>query len=585
MKEWSLERLRDAGMLTDLDVQFARALGRIGGESDPRVLEAAALACRGVRLGQVCLDLDDPAPEPPAEGGRPTWPAAEAWRDALSASPLVGGEDQDRPLVLDSRGRLYLHRFCAYERRLAELLRGRAEEDVPVDEAALARVAGRLFEATGERDLQREAALAAARGRLAIVVGGPGTGKTTTVVKILALCQALEPDRTLRIALLAPTGKAAARLESAVRGGVERLDVDDHVKQRVRVVASTIHRALGVRPDARADFRHDAEHPLAVDLVVVDEASMVDLALMTKLVDAVPPAARLVLLGDRRQLASVEAGAVLADLCEAALAGGPLAGRVVELLRVYRYDEESGIARLADAVKSGDPERVREVLTARHDDLTWVPISADAAARRLVDDDRLLGFDGYLSEETAEGRLERIDDYRILTAHRGGWLGVAAWNDAVRERLVAGGRLERTNDEWYDLRPVIVTRNDPAIALYNGDVGVCMRDRDEDGAVRPRDRVVFRGDEGRPRSIPAARLPAPETVFAMTVHKSQGSEFDHVCLVVPPTDSPILTRELLYTGLTRARRRLTVLADADVLARGVNRRIRRASGLVLRLSR
>ncbi|MFG0319705.1 MAG: exodeoxyribonuclease V subunit alpha, partial [Planctomycetota bacterium JB042] len=479
--------------------------------------------------------------------------------------------------------RLYLHRYHAYEARLAAALRARAGAVPAVDEARLEAEVGRLFPGVGEDDRQRAAAVGAARSLLSIVVGGPGTGKTTTVVRLLALCQSLAASPgALRVALLAPTGKAAARLEESVHAAARELDVDDAVRRGLVARASTIHRALGFRPGDRASFAHDAANPLPVDLVVVDEASMVDLPLMAKLVDAVPPHARLVLLGDRRQLASVEVGAVLADLCAAADAGGPLADRVVELVKVYRYDESSGVGRLAAAVRTGDPDAVRGVLAVEHDDLTLVPIDAGSTARSALDDRLLSGFGGYLAATSAADRLARLDDHRVLTAHRRGRLGVGAWNDAIRERLVDRGTLARTSDDWYDRRPVLVTRNDASLGLSNGDVGVCLEERTEEG--RRTWRVAVRGREGEVRILPAARIPAPETVFAMTVHKSQGSEFDHVCLVVPPRESPILTRELLYTGLTRARRRLTLLADPEILARAVERRIRRASGLVARLS-
>ena len=598
-----LAALRDSGHLTDLDLHLADLLARLSGGDDPRLRLAAALVSHRTGEGHVCADLAAAAGRPLVEGvpDAPVAPDLDAWTAALRASSVVGSDADDAPLVLDAAGRLYLRRYWAYERALADdLLARAAAAPAGIDEARLADAVGRLprDEALGSRtDWQRVAAVTAVLRQLCVISGGPGTGKTSTVVRLLALLAATSPAP--RIALAAPTGKAAARLEAAVRAGRAALPLPDTLRAAIPEQASTVHRLLGARADSPA-VRHDAHNPLAADVVVIDEASMVDLALMAKLVRALPREARLVLLGDRDQLASVEAGAVLGDVCGPATgfspdfagrvarvtgeivpagAGGasPLRDAVVLLRDSRRFAASSGIAQLAAAVNRGDAEGALAVLAAGHDDVAWRPLASggwrDALCSAAVD-----GFETYLERVRAGAAAPDVfaafAGFRILCAHRQGPAGVERVNRRLEETFVER-RLIRPRGPWYPGRPVMVTRNDYALRVFNGDVGIVLRDADAAENVH----LVFEGPDDVPRSVPPARLPPHETVFAMTVHKSQGSEFDRILLLLPAEPSRVVTRELLYTAITRARRRVEIWATEPALRAAVASRIERSSGL------
>lgn len=597
-----LDALCAAKVLSPLDVAFARTLARLGGETDPLAVLAAALASRQVGGGHVCLDLRaiaelDLAPDPESTAPAVDWtpPPFEQWQAALVRSPIVGGaEDGSSPLVLDASGRLYLRRYWEHERSVAAALLARAEpvhgDAVGADlEAAL----DRLFPPGEEQpDLQREAARIALTRRLAVISGGPGTGKTSTVVKILALLLEQTPD--LRMHLMAPTGKAAARLSESIQRAKRDLPVEASVRDAVPDVASTVHRALGTVRGRSTRFRHDRDRPLATDLVLVDEASMVDLALMRRLLDALPDSARLILLGDRNQLASVEAGAVLGDICGVgteeperparaqlsvfddgapAPSEPPLARSIVHLTRSYRYDARSGIDALARAVNRGDAPGALAVLTeARYEDVTLLPPPPVGGIGPHLAAQAIAGYRAYLEATDPLERLRRFDRFRVLCAHRRGPWGAETLTARVEAALREAGLLPTARGSHYPGRPVLVTRNDYELGLFNGDVG--MIDRAADGL-----RAYFVAPDGSARLLSPARLPAHETVFAMTVHKSQGSELDEVAVVLPPERSPILTRELLYTAVTRARRRVTVHATAEIVEVAVRTRVHRASGL------
>ena len=596
-----LAALRDAGHLTDLDIHLADLLVRLSGGDDPRLRLAAALVSHRTGEGHVCADLAATAGRPIVEGvaDAPVAPDLAAWTAALRVSAVVGSDADDTPLVLDGAGRLYLRRYWAYERTLVDdLLARAAAAPAGVDEARLTKAVGSLLprdEATSSgTDWQRVAAVTAVLRRLCVISGGPGTGKTSTVVRLLALLAATSPSPP-RIALAAPTGKAAARLEAAVRAGQAALPLPDTLRAAIPEQASTVHRLLGARSDSPA-VRHDAHNPLALDAVVVDEASMVDLALMAKLVRALPREARLVLLGDRDQLASVEAGAVLGDVCGPAAGfspdfaervaritgatvpagdGGasPLRDVVVLLRDSRRFAASSGIARLAAAVNRGDAEGALAVLAAGHDDVAWRPL-ASGGWRAALSSAAVDGFVTYL-ERVRDGAaapdvFSALAGFRILCAHRQGPAGVERVNRQLEEALVER-RLIRPRGPWYPGRPVMVTRNDYALRVFNGDVGIVLPDVDAPENVH----LAFEAtDDVRP-----ARLPPHETVFAMTVHKSQGSEFDRVLLLLPPEPSRVVTRELLYTAITRARRRVEIWATEPALRAAVASRIERSSGL------
>ncbi len=578
-----------AGALTDGDLRFAKAIARLGGETRPPVLLAAALACRAPRHGHVCLDLTAPARAIRTEGAQLEgleWPGPDAWLDALATSPLVGTPDQattppasgeTRPLILDGN-HLYLHRYHAYQDRLATAIEQRLSAPAlrDADEDLDARFARLLPTANPE---QREAVQRALRRRFLVIAGGPGTGKTWTVLRVLALLLELE-DTPPRIVMVAPSGKAAARLNETILDGLDSLALSEDLKARIRPDASTIHRAMGVRGTLNRFWR-SADDPLDADVVIVDEASMVDIALMTKLVEATPLDARLILLGDRDQLASVEAGAVLGDLCNA---GGqppptppPIAESLVVLKTSRRFDEHGDIGRLARAVNGGDPTEVLALLASELEHVQWLKPEEDALPKAA--DTLLVAAYTPMLEAARAGEvasaLERVGAFRALCAHRSGALGVRGVNARV-EALLEDRDLAAPDSD-YPGRPLLIRRNDYDLDLRNGDVGVIVNGD-------PHAKAWFDGPEG-PRAFAPGRLPEHQTVYAMTIHKSQGSEFDHVMVVLPYEPSALLTSELLYTAVTRAKTRVTLVATEAAVEQAVRERILRLSGLRDRLWR
>jgi exodeoxyribonuclease V alpha subunit len=606
----ALEELRGCGFLSSLDLHFAHALERLSGERRPEVLLAAALVSRQVAERHVCLDLDRP-PSLVDEEGRPlvdrAWPDAPVWLARLRSSDLVdqgaaSPAREPRPLVLDGRHRLYLRRYWDHQRQLAsEVLHRAREARSDVDLAVLQEGLGRLFDSPAGRapDWQRVAALTAVVRSFCVISGGPGTGKTFTVAKILALIaeQALAARGALpRVALLAPTGKAARRLSEALRRAAPGLRTSAAARQAIPLTASTIHRELGMAAGVTVRSRRDEDHPLDADVVVVDEASMVDLVLMSRLVRAVPPRARLVLLGDKDQLASVEAGAVLGDICDGVgtysysvpwseqvrrLSGDslpvlPTAPResglrdsIVELTHSHRYEGESGIGRVARAINAGRSDQALDAIVESETGVSLVEPAPDQEIVPRVGAWIARRLGGCLREPDAAGRLTALERFRVLCAHRRGRFGVEALNGLVERSLIEEGVLPEGGVSG---RLVLVTRNDHALRLYNGDVGL-MTERD--GATL----AFFLGEDGTARWLSPSRLPAHEMAFAMTVHKSQGSEFDDVVVLLPEAASPVLTRELLYTAVTRARRSVVLHGSREVFRQAVERRSERASGL------
>ncbi len=591
-----------AGVLAAVDVHAVQALGARTGEADPEVLLALALAVRAPRHGHVLIDLDHVRIEPLVPefaAGCPPLPAdRRAWRARVAASPLVREETLGRtPFVLRGSA-LYTDRYHHYETVLQEQFTRRFAATRPVTDAHLLDTGlDALFGARSAADPQRRAASAALTRGAVVVTGGPGTGKTWTVRNVLTLLYAQWASGSggaapPRVALAAPTGKASARVVEAIRDGLAA-----HVKRAKGALPSdtpmadlydwlaglqpfTLHRLLGWNPENPTRFRHDASRPLPFDVVLVDEVSMVDVALMAKLVEAVPPDSRLILLGDAHQLASVEAGTVLADLC-----GG--AGRrdaVIVLEKSRRYRPDSGIARFADAALAGNElmavaavppwSSEREVGRITTDDLRDLAV---AGLRPTYERLRAGPRPGETHEALHAEVLARFDRFRVLAAHRRGSRGVEGLNVAMEAWLVAADLIADVSDPWYVGRPILVTRNDPGAGRFNGDVGMLVTDAHGHRVV------AFSGPSGTVAYLPPARLPDHESVFAMTIHKSQGSEFDDVVLVLPERPSPVLTRELVYTGATRAKHRLAVLATPEVIASAVRRPIERASGLAARL--
>ncbi len=603
--------LVEAGFFSVLDVRFASSVLALADEAGEALWLALSLASRQTREGHVCATLGRFAGQhclgadgKPVEGF--CFPELEPWLEALDQSRLVSGGEAATPLVLEPPDRLYLYRYWQHETRLAEWVQKRRGPVEPRPELAAIRPSlERLFPTrSDELDGQRLAACVALSERLCIITGGPGTGKTTTVVRILALLaeEALSRgERPPRTVLLAPTGKAASRLAESIKASKRALSFAEPVQSAIAEEASTIHRALGRTAFAGTRFYHDSERPLLADIVLVDESSMVDVALMRRLFEAVPKRARLILLGDRHQLSSVEAGAVLGDLCASASAAGysrallerlgelpgpgapspgveravGLADAIVELKKSYRFDEHSGIGRLATAIREGDVKRTFEALDGA-DDVRWVEPTTgrsplDQAGSQIAD----LAAQ-YLKQKDPLSALAALDGFRVLCAHRRGSAGVQAVNEWLEQRL-SQRRLLKLDAKWYHGRPIIITENDYQLALYNGDVGLVWKDSKAT-------RVFFLGEKGELRAFSPARLPPHETVFAMSIHKSQGSEFDEVAVVLPEQSSPLLTRELFYTAVTRAKKRALVVASAASLEIAVSRPVERASGLAERLA-
>ncbi len=620
---------KHAGFLREIDTHFAVRVAQLAGDTDPLVRLGLAVASRAPGAGHVCVELDRIAGLVRREGdGQPhafAWPDPVAWAARLRGSAVVGSGNraEQTPLVLDGM-RLYLSRYWRYQERLVAALETRASvcrDDVDTTQLreGLTRLFGPVV-SNEEPDFQRIAACVAVLRNLTIITGGPGTGKTTTVVRILALLleqhRRVHADQSpLRIALAAPTGKAAARMVDAIRTSAETLQAEHAIVDLLPTSASTVHRLLGFDPRRPTRFRRNAEHPLDVDVLVVDEASMVDLALMTKLLDAVPADARVIILGDRHQLASVEAGAILGDVCGAETdmsafstdfssrvseitgltlpPAGPDANRgiqdcIVRLTKSRRFTTASPIGRLARAIQQGDGEGAVGILTERHagpesvslltvdqpPQQTHHPGSHIAAMREAI----VEGYRPFLTADTPESKLRALDRFRVLCAHRTGAFGVGTLNHAIFEWLRSDGNIPQDMEmsSWYHSRPFIITQNDYALDVFNGDIGVIVL---ESGAPR----AYLWASGGGVRSLSPARLPAHETVFAMTIHKSQGSEFDDVVLVLPQTPSPILTRELLYTGVSRARRTVTIVGTPPVIRVASSERVQRASGIRERL--
>lgn len=596
----SVARLREWDFFQGMDIHLANCLCTLAGKDIPDLALAAALTSRATGMGHVCLDLGHPFssifPETPLD-----FPQRESLREALAGMPCVGGPDGREPLILEAT-RLYLARYHHYERELARVLSAMAAESLQVDSGRLATILDRLFPAAvgPEPDMQKVAAFAAARKRLTVITGGPGTGKTTTVARIVALLAELEDIPPSRIGLAAPTGKAAARLSESLASAFAQISLPESLTAHGPLKAVTIHRLLGMRPGASVP-RHGPDNPFGFTALIVDEASMVDLPLMAKLVTAMPGDGRLILLGDRDQLSSVEAGAVLSDICkeeyqhrfspgfirdfaqvDAAASslnpleeGAPLlADSVVALTKTWRFKEGSGIAGISSALRDGDAARAASMLESDHEDLSWRELKdkrdledalapvLEHAARTLAVRDPGEAFAGWSA-------------FQLLTPLRKGPFGAEGLNAFIERKLRERGVLTGRG-WWYPGKPVMVRRNDPALKLFNGDIGVTLPERD--GSLK----VHFRTDEGY-RSFPTARLQDVEAVYAMTVHKSQGSEFETVMLLLPEQDSPILTRELLYTAVTRAKKNAIVVLSGDAFLKSIERRVVRHSGLQARL--
>lgn len=600
-----LQQFNDAGILGPADVHVALRLQKLGGEQSENVLLATALATRAVRLGSVCVDLNrlsDITVESDVDVAALPWPdRADVVADLKRSTLVTGAEHPLRPLRLvdTTEGELlYLERYFRQEQSIRRILDERAGSHPPVNAERVADALRDLFhtpsgDPTPPPDRQRVAAALAATQWTAVIAGGPGTGKTHTVARILAVLFEVT-GANLRAGLAAPTGKAAARLEESINEQAAELGLPAGLQ------AMTLHRLLGWRPGSRHRFKHDASNRLPYDVVVLDETSMVSLTMMCRLLEALRPDTRLILVGDPDQLTSVEAGAVLADLmarpattqappspqllslvqADVDAADDPeevtlspfernrLNGGVIRLSRGRRFG--GNIARLATAVRDGLTDAVLEILHEGHSDVSFCdaddlpPLRADIVNSSLTLTTRAAAGD-------VAGALECLESHRLLCAHREGPFGVRFWQQQSMDWIseATGERLDPYR--WYPGQPLLVTENDYDARVYNGDTGVVVR-RGQ-GVIA----AFQRGDE--PILLHPNQLAAVQTVYAMTIHRSQGSQYDTVSVMLPDDASALLTRELLYTAITRARKHVRIIGTDKSVAAGVARQVQRASGL------
>ncbi len=593
------QQLYELGYLSHLDFHVAELLGPLAPRRDEQVLLALSLTHRATGHGHICLPLQGLESLYVQRGEQELeiqLPPTKEWINALKQSPLVG---PDLPLFLDDRSRLYLGKYYAYERKLVQEVQNRLQyERVQTEE--LFPLLQYYFPQGDRQDLQRLAAINALHHRFSVITGGPGTGKTTTVAKLLGIYieSALKKGKKPHITLLAPTGKAAGQMTRSLTQAREQLNYPPEVLPYLPAKATTLHRALKVDRNHPSSFKKNRHNPLVTDLVVIDEASMIDLPLWTKLLDAIPPTSKVIFLGDRDQLASVEAGAILGDLCNPARYGG----QSQEQLRDYaalnappakesnprqrgfydcithldfsrRFDPTQGIGRLATAIRKGDVAEVFRALE-EEEQVEWIQPTQQQGLSKLFFPLIEQALSPYLKTQTPQEALAASENFALLCAHRVGFLGADWANEVIEADLQNKGLLD-SSGSWYRLRPLMIRANDSRQDLFNGDVGCVFPDYRLSHA--PPMAWFAQGEELKPRS--PSLLPPHQTNFAMTVHKSQGSEFKEVFLLLPANPSHVLNRELIYTAVTRAKSKFWVLGSKEVLSAAIRTRIQRDSGL------
>lgn len=581
-----------------IDRHFAALMNRLAKIPSPELELAAKLVNSFRARGDVCVPLRDLTAIEAKEMGGTEVPALKDWVNKLRSSGVVGGPGEFAPLILDQSDRLYLQRYWKYEDELGRNLQARLREKPPrdFDLADLAQSIAELF--PGPSDLQKVAAFVAATSRLCVISGAPGTGKTRTIALICALLMILAGKDELSFALAAPTGKAAARLKETIAQTGASL----HLRRALKLPAdaSTIQRLLGARGDS-LHFRHNAKNPLTADVVIVDEASMIDLALLAKLFDAIRPEARIILVGDKDQLASVEAGSAFRDICtpgfklgiSASLAEAfakttgekldgtsaeraPIHSVVVELRRNYRFRPAAGIGELSNAVNWGDAKAAIAVLKSGGP-VRWRPTPSLRNFERELRERIFPRFEKLLRLSDPAIALKQLGEFAVLCALRRGPFGAETVNALLEGMLRETGLIEGTG-RYHAGEPIIIVRNDYNIGLFNGDLGIVLTD-----IVTGELRVFFRGEGEEVLNFAPGRLPAHEPAFALTVHQSQGSEFHDALVILPERDAPVLTRELLYTGITRVRETVEVWSSEEILRQTIERKIERSSGLRERL--
>lgn len=607
-----INKLIEERILSYTDVHFARLMEDTAEKNDALFL-AASLASSQARFGHICLDIEN------VEGKylftseesdeRLKCPDKQDWLEVLNNSSVIGRPGDNKPLILQDDKRLYLYRYWEYQQKLADFIRVKTRQNYEFEaseKSALGASLNRLFpdSGTGETDWQKIAACISLLKKISVISGGPGTGKTTTITKILALLIESRLSRKkerIKIALAAPTGKAAARLSESISDAKMAIDCPENIKELIPDDASTIHRLLGSASNSPY-FKYNEKRKLPVDVVIIDEASMVDLALMSKLTSAIPDNARLILLGDQDQLASVEAGAVLGDICNTGndlaysevikngieeLTGeviseqfgdslvSDIGDAIVVLRKSYRFGDDSGIKIVSQAVNAGNDDLFYDIVNSgRFKDFSSGRLPSGIDFELMVKEHALKHFGSVFHEESIEGKLKQFEKFRILCAVRKGAYGVENLNLLIEKVLRQSGYI-KSKEKWYVGRPVMITRNDYQTGLFNGDVGITIPAEEDDSKFD----VCFMTGDGIIKRVRTYNLPECETVYAMTVHKSQGSEFNSVLFILPDYDTRVLTRELIYTGITRARHSVELLGDENILRKGIQRKTLRSTGL------
>lgn len=608
-----LTNLYKSKIFNEIDIHFAEFICRLDGNSDGDMFVSAALLSKVTASGDICLELDrfaQKAPVATADAGEGiACPALPVWRKKLMASPVVGTPGEIRPLILDGRNRLYLYRYWEYQKKLADSIRQKTTSRITgLNRAVLQNGLKRLFSSSSPfLDWQQVGAIAALLKRFCVISGGPGTGKTTLIARILALLLEQNDGRNLRIFLAAPTGKAALKLSETIKRALPSIPCPETILDAIPTEAATIHRLLKTIPHSPY-FHYCEGNPLPADVVVVDEASMIDLALMSKLFQALNAESRVILAGDRDQLASVQPGSVLGDMCDrdslssfseifsnhvsqlsVASLNAPdirilpvegLYDSMVSLQKNYRFSETGGIGGFSRAVKSGNAGEAVELLgQADEHGIIWEEAFSAEALREMLNRFVIGEYGLYLREAEPLAALEKFNRFQVLCALNKGPFGVQAVNHLIERILIRNGLItaaQRSQNLWYRGRPVIITRNDYQLGLYNGDIGITLPDpKDDDGPLY----VFFPAQPGETKRFTTHQLPEHEAVYAMTVHKSQGSEFAKILLVLPDRDVAVLTRELIYTAVTRAREQVVVFGSKPILQTAISRGLDRKSGL------
>ena len=595
-----IEKLKKTDYFNPIDIHFAKFTGEFEKENQELIALSAALVSRNLADGHICLDIEDYSKN---KNLNFTLPETEKWEKALECSSLTGSPGIFKPLIFDGK-RLYLYRYWDYENILIKKLKTMSQKERTIDNNIKEKL-NILFDEENNNKInwQKVAAFMALKKHFCVISGGPGTGKTTTVAKIL--CLLLQEKENIKISLAAPTGKAAARMNEAIRKA--RL----YLKEKVPLdllnkiphdMGKTIHRLLGSKGNSSPYFKHNSKNQLDYDVIIIDEASMIDLALMSKLIEAIKIDSRLILLGDKDQLASVEAGSVLGSICngkyvdlfsssfcneynsiefnkKAKLTAEYIddgefffKDSIINLKDSHRFKEKKGITVLASRVNKGEEIALKTFnLYKKEDGIVWHKVPSDI--KKFMKNKVIDFFKDYIKAERIEDSLEKFNNFRVLCAIKEGPFGVLSFNRIIQEILKEAGLIE-TSGIWYNHRPVMITRNDYNLNLFNGDTGIARKDKE--GRLR----IYFPSSNGKDiRKFIPSLLPKHETVFAMTIHKSQGSEFNQVLIVLPERYNPVLTRELIYTGITRAKNTIEIIASKEIFKETVKKEIKRTSGL------